>query len=126
MTRYLTYLCLAVTLMLDMSCGRIVERERVNVSLRNSSTQSFDWAEVYFGENKIAFGVLGGGGGGGKTYLYYEKPVTEQARIKLIDTNHNTNEYVVSVKGVYDPKKPGTLVFEITPKGVVPHFTPLE
>lgn len=126
MTKYLTYLCLAVTLMLDVSCGRMAEKERVHISLRNSSTQSFDWAEVYFGENKITLGVLGGGGGGGATYLDYQEPVTDQVRIKLIDSDHKTNDYVVSVAGVYDPKKPGILVLEITPKGIVPHFEPLE
>ena len=118
---------LLVAMILWVSCERSPRHERADITLHNGTTQSFAWATVFIGDNKIEFGVLDPNApvGGGATYMYFDKPITEQVRVKLIDTNHKTNEFVVSVKGVYDPKRVGELVLDVTPTGVIPRFDPL-
>jgi hypothetical protein len=123
-----TILCCAATVpLLILSCSTGHDKPRVDVSLVNNTTQSFAWSEVCFGEQKIEFGIIGmGAGGGGKTYLNYSRPITTRAVVTLTDADHKIHEYNVSLVGVYDPKRAGTLTFEVTPRGVVPQFTPKE
>ena len=80
---------------------------------------------MYIGTRQITFGILGGNGGGGKTIVDYLGAITDPVRLKLTDANQQMKEYAVNVKGVYDPHRPGKLVFEVTTNGVVVRFDPL-
>lgn len=116
-----------IPLVIAVSCDKGSPTARVDISLVNNTRQSFEWTEIHFGDNVIEFGILGGdAGGGGKTYVKYGKPITESADIKLTGTDHRMTTFHVNVAGIYNPKIPGTLEFEIEPMGVVPHFTPLK
>jgi hypothetical protein len=111
----------AITVLFE-ACHTNSDRPGVDVTLLNKTTNEVAWSEVWFGKHRIEFGILGGGGGG--TYLDYNKPITENATVKLTDPDHKVREYQVSLKGIYPPKTSGSLALEITPEGVVPRFTP--
>ena len=95
----------------------------VDVSLSNSTQDSFTWSKVRFGQNTIDFGMIGGDRGGGlKAYLGYSQPITEAAEVILVSKSAGTNKHQVSLLGIYPAGASGKLDFEITTNGIISHF----
>jgi hypothetical protein len=113
-----------VTLSLLVIGASCAEKPSVHLSITNSSTQIIEWAWLDLDRDTVEFGVIGGGGGGGKTYMYYQKPIPQRVRLRLVDQARRTNDFDVSLGGVYTPGRSGVLNFDITSSGITPQFRP--
>jgi len=98
------------------------EHEKLHITILNSTPQKLTEAQVRFGKNIARAGVLIPSSH--KTHMFFESPVTSPAVLTWQDSSGIQHEEKLVLDKIYDPKKPGELLFTIEPTTVKVEFRP--
>lgn len=109
--------------LLFAGCSPSISTGRIDLEIKNESSQSLTEAVVWFGEKKFRAGDLR------PTifadYMYYPTPVTKLGQVEWVDGIGQKHSRVLDLGGLYRPGQSGLLQIAITETSVEVRMLPL-